>query len=478
MLTVRAFALGTQGLADSLRAIGEMIAVNMKDVRLIAWARRAMWEARLPVNATPTAIALAIYAKQRDDMVFAQDPYATELLMSAIKLLCLDPEGECVRGGDCDDNVIVLGGALMSVGVPVRLLVRSYPGMAYLHIMIQYDADPRKRGDWRCFDATSPSGACWPGYSGETVVNLEVGPMIVEQQEPELLILGQPPAPPAGATSMTDAQTSGWLGILAQAKDKLDASVAALLLSSGQLDAVRSDLGMPQSDPTPPPEAGAPTNPILAYGANFAWTAEAQNAQAKLVQTALFASGVMADAIAGARALYWDKGDLYVGSLPGDPYGVLMKPSGSAAGAPLVPTYIDLSSGSSNGQVGFGVAPIVIGLAIGAVVVLSIASAYAVTKICDYLAGAHRDDAVSKVAAGQQALVAGGHATPEQAAAMTRALADLEAAPPPGASRGFGVAELVAAGAVGLAHGIVGAFVVPKVLSTRLSLGAPAAAAA
>jgi len=142
VLRVRAFRLGTQGLADSLHAIGELVAAAMIDERIIVWSRRAMWEAGLPVNATPTAIADAIYAKQRRDMVFAQDPYMTELLMSAVKLLCLDPEGECIRGGDCDDNVIVLAGALMSVFVPVRLLVRAYPKMEYLHVMIQYDAYP------------------------------------------------------------------------------------------------------------------------------------------------------------------------------------------------------------------------------------------------------------------------------------------------------------------------------------------------
>jgi len=302
--------------------------------------------------------------------------------------------------------------------------------------------------------------------------------MIVEQQPPQLLILGSPPgssSSPTAGGQLPDDQAAAWLSNLAASKARLDASIAALLLASGQLDAVRSDLGMPQVDPTPPPEAGAASSPILAYGANFAWTADAQNAQAKLVQTALFASGVMQDALDGKRALYWNNGDLFIGALDGDPYGVLMRPSGGA-GSALIPDYVDLSSGNTTGQVGFGIAPILIGLGIGAVVVLSIASAFAVTKITEYLAGAHRDDAMGKVASAQQSLVAAGQQTPEQAAAFMRASADLVSAPPPGAPQGLGLGAILAAAAIGIVAGVVGAEVVPKILATRLTLGAPATA--
>ena len=473
-LVARDYPPGAQGLAEGLRTVGELVAQGMRARQILVWARRAMWEAGLPVNATPSAIASAIYRKQREDMVFAQDPYGTELMMSAVKLLCLDPDGECVRGGDCDDNVIVLASALMSVGIPVRLVIRRYPKMAFLHLMIEYDADPRKGGAWTCMDATSPDGSCFAGYSAEVVASLEVGPMVVEQTPAQLLILGQPPmmgAPPAPAStsSLSADQSAVWLRAVSDAKAKLDASIQGLLTATGQLDAVRSDLGMPQVDVAPAGEATGPS-PVQDYAHDFLWTQRAQDAQAKLVQSAMFASGVLGDALSGARLLYWKDGDVFVGALDGDPYGILMKP---APGGGLAADYVDLSTGASTGQVGFGIAPIIVGAI--AVVVLSIASAFAVTKLCDYLAGAHRDDAMGKVAAAQQALVASGQQTPEQARQFMAAASDMVSAPGPNTPRGLGVGELVAAGAVGLLAGIAAAVVAPR-LYPHLSIGGAAAA--
>jgi hypothetical protein len=598
MIIRREFALGVPGLQEGLSSIAGLIADGMRDGRILTWARLAMWEASLPVNASPTEIALAIYRKQRADMVFAQDPICTELYMSAVKLLCLDPAGECIRGGDCDDNVIVLASALMSVGVPVRLLVRSYPRMDQLHLMIQYDADPMKRGNWTCFDATSPTGACFGGYDTEMVTSLEVVPM-VEQQPPQLMILGRPPvrpkglfgmfgAPPAASVStvqltdgastiklapgtsleitlppgaqwngllvsggiavsgaatvgsaptqgtnpaslvyngggasvtaswwapessaypllvvhsstitISDASTStsssssttstttttatlpqdqaaAWASLLTEAKTRLDASLVRLNSYTNQLVAVREDLGMPSVDPPPPtgetPTTGAGLSPLDIYGTQgYAWTSDAQSAQAKLVQTGSFLSGVLGDALAGTRALYWNNGDLFVGSLAGDPYGVLLKPLGGA-GSPVFPSYVDVQSGNTTGQVGFGLGPILIGIGI---VVASLAAVYAVVKIVDYLASAHRDDAVGKIAAAQQQLVAEGKQTPEQAAAFMKASADLVSAPPASASSGISVGWLVAAAVGGALAGVVGAEFVPKLLRAHLSF-APA----
>jgi len=477
-LIVKTHRPGLDGLGDGLAQVGELIAQGMRDERIFAWARRAMWEAALPVNASPAQIAAAIYAKQREDMVFAQDPYATELMMSAVKLLGLDPDSEGIHGGDCDDNVIVLGSALMSVGIPVKLLVRNYPQIDQLHLMLLFDADPRKKGNWTCFDATSPTGACFTGYDGEMVADLEVGPM-VENQARQFLVLGRPPfesllgasVPPTGPT-MDPGQGAAWLALLVQTKADLDASVSTLVFRAAQLDDVRASLSMPVVDPTPTgsdaPPAGS--SPLNAYGQNFVWTSAALNAQAKLLQTAQFVSSVLADGISGARALYWQGGDLLVGAVDGDAYGVLLKTIPGST-TPVL-EYVDLSTGQPTGQVGFGIAPIIIA---AAVVAVSLAAAWGVTKICDYLSSAHRDDAMGKVAAGQQALVDAGKQTPEQAQAFVRAATDLVAAPPGGASSGPSIATLVAGVALGAIAGAAAAVVLPRVLSTRISLGgAPA----
>lgn len=457
--TIRDHKPGVEGLRDGLATAAMLIIEGAQDPRIIAWARRAC--RYLPVNATPTMQAQAIYQAQREDMTFVQDPYATELMQSAIVSLCLDPAQECSPAGDCDDNVIVLGAALMSIGIPVRLLIREYPEIAQLHLMIQYDADIRKTGQWTCFDPSMPSGACAPGYSSEQTVSLEVGPMM-EAQPAKLLTMGQPPASSTTtpSTPLPDAQQAAWTQLLAQAKAQLDDSAAKLRSAANILDAVRADLGMPVTDPEPAGGEAAGVSPITTYAGTFAWTVKAQAAQAKLLQTADFCSQVLADGLSGARPLYWQNGDLFVGALSGDPYGILMKlPAG---GTTPVPTYVDTSSGASTGQVGFGIAPILIGLG---VVALSIAAVFAVSKICDYLASAHRDDAMQKVADAQQALVAEGKQTPEQAQQFMKAAADLASAPPPTAATGPRWTDLLAAGAVGLAVGVVGVVVGGRVLS-------------
>jgi hypothetical protein len=464
-----------EDLAKGLGACAGLIIEGMRSPRIFAWARRAMWEAALPVTAQPPQIAAAIYTKQREDMVFAQDPYCTELMISAEKLLGLDPDDEQVRGGDCDDNIIVFGAALMSVGIPVRLLVRNYPKVDQLHLMLEYDRDLGKRGKWTCFDATSPDGACFSGYSDELVAPLEVGPMI--RDEPvQLLTFGQPPTfgdsgqNGSSSSALPSGQGDAWIEMLTQAKAHLDFKLTVLAEATATLERVRSDLGFPAADPSSSssdtPTSG--TSPLQAYAQTGKWTESAQNAQAKLVQTGQFVSGVLGDALSGARQLYWQSGDLFVGALDGDAYGVLMKPVSSEPGAALVPQYVDLSTGKPTGQVGFGIAPIVIGIAIVAV---SLAAVWAVTKIVDYMASAHRDDAMTKVAAGQQALVDSGKETPEQAQAFVRAAQDLVSAPPPGAaSSGLGIGALLAAAFGGALVGIVGVEVLPK-LVPRVSFG-------
>lgn len=463
-----------EDLPKGLRACGRLIAEGMRDERIFTWARRAMWEAGLPVTARPPQIVAAIYTKQREDMVFAQDPYCTELMMRAVELLCLDPNGHCIRGGDCDDNVIVLGSALMSVGIPVRLLVRNYPKIDQLHLMLEYDRDPRKQGQWTCFDATSPDGACFSGHSHELVTHLEVGPMIRDEAV-QLLTFGQPPtfgAPPSSSTTDTlpADQADAWASLLAQAKAAMDHKLGVLEEATTLLTNVRTDLGMPAVDASASNSdtPSSTTSPLQAYAGSGQWTKDAQNAQAKLVQTGQFLSGVLGDALSGARPLYWQAGDLYVGALDGDAYGVLMKPVSSDPGAALAPQYVDLSTGNPTGQVGFGIAPIVIGIGIVAV---SLAAVWAVTKIVDYLASAHRDDAMQKVAAGQQALVAEGKQTPEQAQAFMRAATDLVSAPPPGAKgEGFSLGEVLAFAFGGALLGVVGVELVPKLIP-RVSFG-------
>jgi len=455
--------VGIPGLELGLRNVARFILQGMRDPLMIAWTRKAKEESGLPRGAPPSAIAQALYQRQKSEMAFVSDPVATELMMSAVELLCLNPDGYCIKGGDCANQVIVMGSALMCSGIPVQLVLRQYPQLDELHLMLRFDSDVQRRGQWACFDPSNNTGVCESGYDVQIIA--EVSDMA--NAEPGRIItigrprrMGQPPTSSSsstGSASLTPAQQGAWLVLLAQTQAKIAASAANLRAAAATLNLVRADLGLPAADPvgiTTGGESeaapGAPaSSPLQAYVTSYQWTSDAQTAEGNLLQTADFLAGVLGDGVAGTRMLYWNAGDLYVTSQPGDPYGVLMKPD-PTTGA-LVPQYVDLTSNAPSGRI--GIAPILIGLAIFAA---SIAAAYAVSKICDYLAEAHRDDAMQHVATEQQALVAAGAQTPQQAAAFMRAAGDLASAPPPGAapSTSSSLWPMVTAGALGIAAGL------------------------
>lgn len=458
------------------RGLGQQAAFilqGMRSPRVIEWTRQAIHAAGLPRASSPSeqasalaraehalsgesrdALVRAIYDAQKRDVAFVNDPEHTEFIASAEAILCLDPEGYCLRGGDCDDQVVVLGAALMSAGIPVRLVLRDYPNLPMLHVMLQYDADLLKRGDWRCFDPSMETGACAGGYDQEIIVEVAEVRKMALMEPTQFMAMGQPPPPPQTTGQLSDEQASAWLDLLAKGQADLAASAVRLRQSTATLTKVRTALGLPSSDGPPPPEAPGVSNlPLASYVQNYVWTADAQAAESKLLQTADFLSTVMGEGLSGKRPLYWNNGDLFVAAKPGDPFGVLMLPNPNGA---LVPTWVDTSSNAPVRQI--GIAPILIGIAIVAV---SLAAAYAVTKICDYMATAHRDDAMQKIATEQQALIAAGKETPEQAKAILAAASDLASAPPPGAAAaGFTVWQLLAAVtgsvAAGLLVGIVG----------------------
>jgi hypothetical protein len=472
--------LGRQGLRRSADEVAAQSRRDYRKWRVIQWARQAIADANLPDprgRPNPDHQIAALFAALKKKTTFIKDPHNTECVGSTESILCLDPHGACLKGGDCDDMLVALGATAMAIGIPVRLVVKRYRGQKQAHIVLEYDSAPGPQTVWKCIDPSTESGTCSDkpveeqfvtevDMPNEAPVFIGIGEPHHDQREPSTL--GDAPSP------MSNAESQGWVTLLQNVQGELDRARARLASNAQAYANVRADLGFPQYDTAPSGEAGPQpgTSPLAYYTSTVSsgsptWTSDAAAQEQKLLSTAAFLSSALADGLSGARALYFNQGDLYVEAKPGDPYRVLMNPN--AQGVP-VPTYFDNNS-NPTGTVGF--LPIVIGAVIA---VVSLAAAYAVSKYCDFLASAHHDDALSKVSDNQTQLIAAGKETPDQANAQIKALQDLSAvsAPPANTSSSIeNIAKYIAIGIVAIAA-VAGLFVVARFVEAVPRRGSPA----
>lgn len=428
---------GLESIRRSGDKVAKQIAADFRRRRVIEWARGVIAGAGLPIErgrVDPDLQIAAIFADVKRRTVFLRDPVNTEAVASTESILCLDPDGACLRGGDCDDMLVATGSGALAIGIPVRLIIRIYPGARQGHITLAYDSAARGPSVWKCLDPSTEHGQCsTKPYESEIVIDVDTGatPMFVGIGQPhdvEASTLGQTPATSTAPSQLSPNEAQAWFALLSTTKTQLDRASTRLAANAKAYGAVRSDLVLPPVDATPAPESpGAPgTAPLVAYvnsvsSGSPVWTQAASDAEQKLLATASFLSTAIADALAGRRSVSFNNGDMFVQSLPGDAYGVLLLPN--AQGTPVL-QYVDVSSNAPQGTV--GVLPVIL---IGAVVaVVSLAAAYAISKYCDYLSQAHHDDALTKISNNQKELVQSGAETPEQATAQTKALTDLATA--------------------------------------------------
>ena len=80
--------------------------------------------------------AAALLSFVRATTLYAPDPPGTEYNKSAEAMLCLRP-GLCVRVGDCDDQVVLLGSLLMGVGIPVNVVKQTFGFGDQEHVLLE-----------------------------------------------------------------------------------------------------------------------------------------------------------------------------------------------------------------------------------------------------------------------------------------------------------------------------------------------------
>jgi hypothetical protein len=317
VVVLRPHPAGMTGVRRSTDLVRLGILNGWNNPFLAAWTRRTIHAAALPdARGFPSAdnVVAALFAAQKREMAFVKDPVSGEMMASPAALLCLDPNGLCLRGGDCDDQLIVLGSAALSAGIPVRLLVRRYRGAAQAHVVLQYQTPD----GWKCIDPSTDTGACSSApYVEQIIMPIERDASASSDGGGTFLGLGALGAPP---DVLPDDAAVWWTAALYDTKDALDRASGRLRRNAEARTRLTGDLGAPDD-------------------------VEALRASSRLVATAEFLSGAISEGLAGRRALALvDESDLSIGPSPGDSYALAIGRDESGA---LAPVYVDAGAPSS-----------------------------------------------------------------------------------------------------------------------------------
>lgn len=450
---------------DSLHKAAAQVARDFRRRRVIedaARATEAVHRAGKRGRPDPDAIVWALFEDQKARAPFHRDPVDTELIASTEAILCLDPDGACNRGGDCDDQMVALASRAMAMGVPVRLRARKFAKLVQPHADLEYDAKLRGEAKWKGIDPSVEDGKPRQpnDLSGPVVdtyyLDIDTSPQFIGLGEPPPEdapeTLGADPtttAPGSSSsssstttaqlTAMDDASAAAWTQLVTAASNALSASLTELETVRTQYSDVRTALGLQSTDggattPEGSTTTTASTTPLSDYIASVAsgspnWTPAAEAAEEQLVSAAQFMSGALADAVSGARRIIWDqsgtlqgKPDVLIEASAADQFRVLLVKQSDGT---FAATYFDPSSNQSTGTLG----AVWEWLAVGAVVAaVSVAASIAVSHYMDTLRAAHNDDMLERVSQNQAQLVATGKQTPAQALAQTQAITGAAAA--------------------------------------------------
>jgi len=143
---------GVAGAMMSLDEVASRMWAIRNDPRLRGWALRELGKAGNPTGARDKMQAIMEAFKKK--VPYVSDPVQTEFVASPIQLLCLDDHGLCIPGADCDEFTVGIGGAGLSIGIPMQVVGASYkePIDQPTHVYGRFQDD---NGEWVPFDGTT-----------------------------------------------------------------------------------------------------------------------------------------------------------------------------------------------------------------------------------------------------------------------------------------------------------------------------------
>lgn len=430
---------GADGALLSARKIAEQILLDRNDYRVRAWATQVLKAAGNPKG--DIAKAQAILDEFRHKTTYVPDPVNTEFLAATKYTLCLDENGVCIPGPDCDDSVIAVGSALLTIGLFVRIVLQAYDRSGVpTHVLLGIRTP---QGLVKIDPTTDRPVGDAPHAVQEWVFDpFEVDALALSGKG-DYVGLGLPDRPPQG---LGDVQEDVRQTVLFTLQDAYRTITHAVL----QLEAAIDEVTRAQALVNPgvafdPEPAGPPITSVADFPAAPIWTESMAAVAGSLLSIGKTLNNAASDALQGTRKIFVgsDTREFYLEARDTDPfrfhaiaqaakdtvYGVF-NAAGQVLGGFLSRDGKTLTQTEAQAQVnavggktpqGVGAGPLVIvAIGAGAIVALAqiaalsiaaIAAYYAIAKICDTATTKAKEATNQKLVDG----VLGGKLTPQQA---------------------------------------------------------------
>jgi hypothetical protein len=149
----RTHPAGREGSLLSLKEVAERAWKARMSPRLRAWTTQKLDEAGVS-NESRRKKMQAVLDAYRKKVPYIADPVMGEFIATPEQTLCLDENGLCIIGGDCDDAATALIAAALSIGIPAMVVGSSHkhPHDVPTHVFGAFQDD---QDDWVRMDGTT-----------------------------------------------------------------------------------------------------------------------------------------------------------------------------------------------------------------------------------------------------------------------------------------------------------------------------------
>jgi hypothetical protein len=169
-IDVQPYPLGEAGIELSLDTVAKKIRDGRLDPDIRGWAGDVLIAAGKPTGVRDQAQALLDAFRQQT--MYVSDPVGAEYIVSGAATACLRP-GLCVKARDCDDGVVFMGSALLSIGIPALVIKQDFGADKQQHVLV---AAQDENGEWLAVDPSTslPVGQRVKAVSEEIIDPMEV----------------------------------------------------------------------------------------------------------------------------------------------------------------------------------------------------------------------------------------------------------------------------------------------------------------